>query len=188
MEFWKHKLNNNTVCLSAGIECGYPANIKHGGYTLINNTVNYLSQVLYTCEEGFEMTGNVSRCTMKILLLYNDYWLTIVSVTGRARLTCDIDERWNGPPPRCEPIRCDPPATVAHSQIQIDEIDIEDVTTQKLAKNETNRSLFVGSIVTYTCDKGYRLTGNRQLLCLPSGSYDRTPPTCSGKPSFCDSS
>ncbi|XP_008217342.2 uncharacterized protein LOC100121422 [Nasonia vitripennis] len=143
------------VCKS--IECGYPANIKHGGYTLINNTVNYLSQVLYTCEEGFEMTG-------------------------RARLTCDIDERWNGPPPRCEPIRCDPPATVAHSQIQIDEIDIEDVTTQKLAKNETNRSLFVGSIVTYTCDKGYRLTGNRQLLCLPSGSYDRTPPTCTEEP------
>lgn len=21
---------------------------------------------------------------------------------GRAMLTCDIDERWNGPPPRCE--------------------------------------------------------------------------------------
>lgn len=21
---------------------------------------------------------------------------------GRAMLTCDIDERWNGPPPKCE--------------------------------------------------------------------------------------
>ncbi|KMR01391.1 von willebrand factor type egf and pentraxin domain-containing protein 1 [Lasius niger] len=42
------------VCKS--IECGYPASIKHGGYTLINNTVNYLSQVLYSCEEGYEMT------------------------------------------------------------------------------------------------------------------------------------
>ncbi|XP_011707178.1 PREDICTED: protein lev-9-like, partial [Wasmannia auropunctata] len=61
------------------IECGYPASITNGEYTLINNTVTYLSQVHYTCLEGYEMTG-------------------------RARLTCDIDERWNGPPPRCEPI------------------------------------------------------------------------------------
>lgn len=104
--------------------------------------------------------------------------------TGRARLTCDIDERWNGPPPRCEPIRCDPPATVAHSQIQIDEIDIEDVKSALAATGGAapgNRSLFVGSIVTYTCDKGYRLTGNRQLLCLPSGSYDRPAPICTGE-------
>jgi hypothetical protein len=99
-------------------------------------------------------------------------------------LTCDIDERWNGPPPRCEPIRCDPPAVVAHSQIQIDEIDIEEVAAAAAAApttaNATARSLFVGSIVTYTCDKGYRLIGNRQLLCLPTGSYDRAAPTCTG--------
>ena len=101
---------------------------------------------------------------------------------GRARLTCDIDERWNGPPPRCEPIRCDAPATVSHAQIQIDEIDIEGIGGKtNLANNNVNRSLFVGSIVTYTCDKGYKLNGNRQLLCLPSGSYDRAAPTCTGK-------
>lgn len=45
------------ILLVSGIECGYPANIKHGGYTLINNTVSYLSQVLYSCDEGYEMTG-----------------------------------------------------------------------------------------------------------------------------------
>ncbi|XP_072766739.1 uncharacterized protein [Anoplolepis gracilipes] len=136
------------VCKS--IECGYPASIKHGGYTLINNTVNYLSQVLYSCEEGYEMTG-------------------------RARLTCDIDERWNGPPPRCEPILCDPPATVAHSYIQIDEIDEGESV---LLKNNFNRSLLVGSIVTYTCEKGYRLSGFRQMLCLTTGLYDHAAPTC----------
>lgn len=51
-----HFIFNTTVF--AGIECGFPASIKHGEYTLINNTVSYLSQVLYSCEEGFEMTGN----------------------------------------------------------------------------------------------------------------------------------
>ncbi|XP_050580784.1 uncharacterized protein LOC126917668 isoform X2 [Bombus affinis] len=140
------------VCKS--IECGYPANIKHGGYTLINNTVSYLSQVLYSCDEGYEMTG-------------------------RARLTCDIDERWNGPPPRCEPILCDPPAPVPHSYIQIDEIDETETVP---SKTNFSRSLLVGSIVTYTCEKGYRLSGFRQILCLPTGLYDHVAPTCTEEP------
>ncbi|XP_034943551.1 uncharacterized protein [Chelonus insularis] len=134
------------VCKS--IECGFPASIKHGEYTLINNTVNYLSQVLYSCEDGYEMTG-------------------------RARLTCDIDERWNGPPPRCEPIRCDPPAVVAHSTIKIEEMNGEE--SQEKTGNQT---LLVGSIVTYTCEKGYKLSGFRQILCLPTGLYDHSAPTC----------
>lgn len=132
------------------LECGYPARISNGDYSLINNTVSYLSQVLYTCEEGYEMTG-------------------------RARLTCDIDERWNGPPPHCEPIRCDSPPLVPHSYIQVDEVANEDTSS----RGSSNRSLIVGSIVTYTCEKGYRLTGHRQILCLASGSYDHAPPSCS---------
>ncbi|KAG8038155.1 hypothetical protein G9C98_006480, partial [Cotesia typhae] len=135
------------VCKS--IECGFPASIKHGEYTLINNTVTYLSQVLYSCEDGYEMTG-------------------------RARLTCDIDERWNGPPPRCEPIRCDPPPLVSHSTIQLDEMNADN----NLDNKNTNRSLIVGSIVTYTCDKGYQVSGSRQILCLPTGLYDHPAPVC----------
>ncbi|KAI4492039.1 hypothetical protein M0802_010164 [Mischocyttarus mexicanus] len=135
------------------IECGYPANIKHGGYTLINNTVTYLSQVLYSCDEGYEMTG-------------------------RARLTCDIDERWNGPPPRCEPIHCDPPTTIPHSFVKIDEIDETEVS----GKTNVNRSLLVGSIVTYTCEKGYKLIGSRQILCLQTGLYDHVAPSCIEEP------
>ncbi|XP_015607067.1 uncharacterized protein LOC107273415 [Cephus cinctus] len=133
------------------IECGYPASIKHGEYTLINNTVSYLSQVLYSCEDGYEMTG-------------------------RARLTCDIDERWNGPPPRCEPIRCEPPSAVPHSSIEVEEIDAE----KNIASN--NRSLLVGSIVTYTCEKGYKLVGSRQILCLTTGLYDHAAPACAEEP------
>jgi hypothetical protein len=38
-----------------------------------------MSRVIYSCDEGYELVG-------------------------RAQLTCDIDERWNGPPPRCEGI------------------------------------------------------------------------------------
>lgn len=59
-----------------GIQCGFPANITNGSYKLINDTVNYLSQVLYSCTHGYQMNG-------------------------RDRLICDLDERWDGPPPKC---------------------------------------------------------------------------------------
>lgn len=38
-----------------------------------------MSRVIYSCDVGYELIG-------------------------RAQLMCDIDERWNGPPPRCEGI------------------------------------------------------------------------------------
>lgn len=59
------------------IQCGYPADIVNGEYHLTNGSVGYLSHVVYNCHDGYEMIG-------------------------RAQLICDIDERWNGPPPRCE--------------------------------------------------------------------------------------
>lgn len=62
--------------LFLGIQCGFPAEISNGSYKLINGTVNYLSQVQYSCVEGYKMTG-------------------------RDRLICDLDERWDGPPPKC---------------------------------------------------------------------------------------
>jgi hypothetical protein len=63
----------------AGIQCGFPAEIPNGQYQLLNGTVGYMSRVIYSCDQGYELIG-------------------------RAHLTCDIDERWNGPPPRCEGI------------------------------------------------------------------------------------
>lgn len=106
----------------------------------------------------------------------NDYKLSSVTA-GRARLICDIDEKWNGPPPRCEPILCDPPAMVAHSYMEINEIDRSESVP---VRNNFNRSLLINSIVTYTCEKGYRLVGSRQITCLNTGLYDRVAPTCIG--------
>lgn len=63
-------------CFILGIQCGFPADISNGTYKLINGTINYLSQVQYSCAEGFKMNG-------------------------RDRLICDLDERWDGPPPKC---------------------------------------------------------------------------------------
>ncbi|CAG9854104.1 unnamed protein product [Phyllotreta striolata] len=138
------------VCLETGfynefppvckrIQCGYPADITNGEYNLVNDSVGYLSRVIYTCDEGFEMIG-------------------------RAQLACDIDERWNGPPPRCEALQCESPAEIDNGIVDI--------------SNGSN----YGSTVQYTCNSGYVLDGHSTLTCLSNGQYDHPIPTCEALP------
>lgn len=87
-------------------------------------------------------------------------------MVGRARLVCDIDERWNGPPPRCEPILCPPPSEIPNGRFTIS----SNLTT-------------VGSVVEYSCDsRKFKLVGPKKLLCLPIGQYDKSPPICKEEP------
>jgi len=44
---------------------------------LVNDSREYLTIVSYSCKDGYQLIG-------------------------RSDLICDIDGRWNGPPPRCE--------------------------------------------------------------------------------------
>ncbi|CAH1101957.1 unnamed protein product [Psylliodes chrysocephalus] len=138
------------VCLETGfynefppvckrIQCGYPADIANGEYNLVNDSVGYLSRVIYTCDEGYEMIG-------------------------RAQLACDIDERWNGPPPRCEALQCEAPAEIDNGIVDI--------------SNGSN----YGSTVQYTCNSGYILNGQDTITCLSNGQYDYPVPTCDAAP------
>lgn len=118
------------------IECGLPASIPQGSYDLVNGTVGYLSTVIYKCNEGYEMLG-------------------------RAMLTCDIDERWNGPPPRCELIECDAlPATVQNAKI--------------LTPNGTT----FGSKADILCPTGFEVDGPTQISCLSNGQWSDPIPSC----------
>lgn len=118
------------------IECGLPASIPHGNYNLVNGSIGYLSQVVYRCNDGFEMLG-------------------------RAMLTCDIDERWNGPPPRCEIIECDAlPATYKNVNI--------------LTPNGT----YFGSKAEFQCQKGYTLNGPPQITCTSNGQWSGPVSEC----------
>ncbi|XP_065160832.1 uncharacterized protein [Atheta coriaria] len=118
------------------IQCGYPADITNGEYHLVNDSVGYLSRVIYSCDEGYEMVG-------------------------RAQLACDIDERWNGPPPHCESVRCSPPGDIANGGFTV-----------------SNKELIFGTIVEYSCKNGYKMVGSRTLTCLANGQYDVVPPVC----------
>lgn len=118
------------------IECGLPASIPQGSYELVNGTVGYLSTVIYKCNEGYEMLG-------------------------RAMLTCDIDERWNGPPPRCELIECDAlPASVQNAKI--------------LTPNGTA----FGSKADILCPTGFDIDGPSQISCLANGQWSDPIPAC----------
>ncbi|KAH9632113.1 hypothetical protein HF086_002620 [Spodoptera exigua] len=133
-----HLLVGPTVrtCLDTGIECGFPAEIPHGSYELINGSISYLSHVQYDCEPGYEMVG-------------------------RSRLVCDIDERWNGPPPRCDVVQCEDPPQIANGRVYISH----------------NTSVF-GSVAEYTCGRGFKLVGAKRIACLATGLWDKPAPNC----------
>uniref|UniRef100_A0A182N1G5 Sushi, von Willebrand factor type A, EGF and pentraxin domain-containing protein 1 n=1 Tax=Anopheles dirus TaxID=7168 RepID=A0A182N1G5_9DIPT len=118
------------------IECGLPASIPHGAYDLLNGTVGYLSTVLYRCGEGYEMVG-------------------------RAVLVCDIDERWNGPPPRCELIECDPLPTLFPNGVIV-------------APNQT----VYGARAEVHCSRGYVPDAEPAIVCTATGQWSRPLPKC----------
>ncbi|CAL4135321.1 unnamed protein product, partial [Meganyctiphanes norvegica] len=79
------------------VECGPPAPIPNGKYLLINGTRQFLSQVQYKCDEGY-------------------------TLVGRGDLVCDVDERWDGPPPRCQFVEAIKP-------------DLKDLAVESVEKN-----------------------------------------------------
>ncbi|RVE42685.1 hypothetical protein evm_012652 [Chilo suppressalis] len=128
------------VCKS--IVCGNPAEIPHGSYKLLNGSVSYLSHVEYSCGKGYEMVG-------------------------RSRLVCDIDERWNGPPPRCEVVHCEQPPTMTNGRVVMSQ----------------NASVF-GAVAEYSCQRGFQLQGARRLRCLDTGLWDTSAPVCRAEERF----
>ncbi|KAJ9583467.1 hypothetical protein L9F63_022192 [Diploptera punctata] len=124
------------VCLSTGfynefppvcrqITCGLPAEIPNGHYQLINGTVGYMSRVKYSCDEGYELVG-------------------------RAHLICDEDERWSGPPPRCERVRCEALIEIPNGRYVV-----------------SNQLRVAGTVVEFSCmSSNYTLTGPSKIVCL----------------------
>ncbi|XP_018495712.2 uncharacterized protein LOC100900376 [Galendromus occidentalis] len=114
------------------IECGRPAPTANGQLELAKGTTHYLSTVQYSCNLGFVLVG-------------------------RAQLVCDVDGRWNGPPPRCEPIVCQEPPHLENGRFHLSSL-----------------SQIFGTTADYVCDKGYDLeegTASR-LKCGADGYWE----------------
>uniref|UniRef100_A0A671PAW8 Sushi, von Willebrand factor type A, EGF and pentraxin domain-containing protein 1 n=1 Tax=Sinocyclocheilus anshuiensis TaxID=1608454 RepID=A0A671PAW8_9TELE len=76
---------------------------------------------------------------------------------GRARFTCLANSQWSGPQPRCVEIRCPPIVTLKHIRL----------SPPACGENEVR----TGALCQLTCPRGYRLIGNSEVRCLPSGNW-----------------
>ena len=126
-----------SISFATVIECGFPASIGNGHYLLNNNSRSYQSSLTYHCKDGYVLVG-------------------------RAHLVCDADARWNGPPPRCEPVLCPSPPMIVNGFYTL-----------------SGNSTMFGSLVEYNCDPGYQLIGERTIICNMAGYWE-------GQPGYCD--
>ena len=114
-----------------------PAEIPNAQMYFVNGTRGFQSLVSYQCDPGFVPVG-------------------------RTTLMCDVDERWNGPPPRCDPVFCEEPQSIRNGAFSL-----------------STNSTVVGTIVTYYCTSPrYVLVGVPKLQCLKDGTYDAPTPEC----------
>ena len=114
-----------------------PAEIPNGQMKFVNTTKGFQSMVSYTCDPGF------------------------VAV-GRTMLMCDVDERWNGPPPRCDPVFCDEPSSIRNGGFSL-----------------STNSTVVGTVASYYCTSPrHVLVGVPKLTCRKDGAWDAPTPEC----------
>ena len=61
----------------------------------------------------------------------------------------------------CTKIQCVLPKTVPHS-----------------TNNFTSNIAVVDDVISYTCDKGYKINGSSLLTCTENGNWSESPPSC----------
>ncbi|XP_062834679.1 complement receptor type 1 isoform X4 [Anolis carolinensis] len=74
----------------------------------------------------------------------------LIGHSSRRCIVSDKKVEWTHDIPFCEPIPCFPPPDVPHGKHNGQNMD----------------NFFVGTVVTYTCDKGYPLVGNASIYCI----------------------
>ena len=115
------------------VNCGDSGTPANGTKTGTNFTYN--SIITYSCNVGY-------------------------NVMGADSLTCLSDGSWNGSVPSCVIVSCSDPGTPSNGQ-----------------RIETG--FLYNSVVSYSCEAGYNLTGSETLACLSNGMWNATAPSCS---------
>ncbi|XP_017381006.1 complement receptor type 2 isoform X1 [Cebus imitator] len=174
--------------------CQPPPGLRHGQHTG-GNMVFFVSgmTVDYTCDPGYLLVGNKSihcmpsgnwspsapRCEeicqpvredlQKLPVgsrveLVNTSCQDGYQLTGYAYQTCQDAENgiWFKKIPLCKVIRCHPPPVILNGK-----------HTGMMAENFLYRSE-----VSYECDPGFYLLGEKKLQCRSDGSWSGSPPRC----------
>ncbi|XP_039251856.2 sushi, von Willebrand factor type A, EGF and pentraxin domain-containing protein 1-like [Styela clava] len=84
---------------------------------------------------------------------------------GNSQITCQPNGKWSGQVPRCEgppkKKNCEKPPRLSKGKV---------TTSDKQYK--------VGTVVTYTCFKGHKITGPSQRTCQNNGKWSGSQPRC----------
>ncbi|XP_039374299.1 complement receptor type 1-like isoform X2 [Mauremys reevesii] len=88
------------------------------------------------------------------------------SINGNAQIHCKHDGTWDPAVPVCEPV-CAQPPNILHGQYN----------------DWGKRGFFVGSSVTYKCDRGFSLVGKASIQCIAG---DEVTPTWSEPTPQCE--
>uniref|UniRef100_H2Z7B2 Sushi domain-containing protein n=1 Tax=Ciona savignyi TaxID=51511 RepID=H2Z7B2_CIOSA len=190
-----------------GSVCSPPNSVTGATYLPIKTEYNAGNQVTYTCGRGYRTHGS-SVLTCQNNGLWSSAEPTCTGVTcpvppsiangrfaprtlrvygagveiryfcnsgytlrGPALLTCLNTENWSSDPPTCEEkmfhfcstgISCNRPGLPHRGSLD----------------DGGKTTWVVGDIVTYSCDGGYALLGQRRARCMDTGQWSSQPPTC----------
>ncbi|XP_077973714.1 sushi, von Willebrand factor type A, EGF and pentraxin domain-containing protein 1-like isoform X2 [Styela clava] len=190
-DLWNVYLTSLPECLP--LPCPLPIEIDHGSYSEPNGESFVFKDVaLYTCDEGFEMTG-------------------------LAEITCESSQSWSNDPPTCSPVKCPEPVAPINGRVKGKTWIYQSVISFKCDRgynlNGTryltcqsdrtwstpfpvcdpvpcgeppeveNSNVFTTSEVfkgcaIYTCKHGFYLNGYPKLRCTAAGHWQKNLPTC----------
>lgn len=147
------------------VDCGAPAQISHGTVKLINGSTTVGSRIEYSCEEDFEISGDVSQeCTIdgkwgyrEKPQCYSNYSYTMIEMYNILYTSAGLISF-------VLVISCDEPEVSKGSYVTTGSYDY-----------------FIHSTIEYHCDPGYLLHGEPKRTCDHNGEWTGDLPYCECK-------
>ncbi|XP_063986412.1 sushi, von Willebrand factor type A, EGF and pentraxin domain-containing protein 1 [Diachasmimorpha longicaudata] len=176
------------------VDCGAPAQVEFGTVELLNGSTTVGSSAVYTCQPDYWLVGERKHeCTREgkwsdetpscELITCEEpeipqgsyvvgYDLNVHSsilyhcesgylMHGEANHTCEKTGEWSGRVPTCEYIDCGKVLPVPNGVV-----------------NYVNSTTHLGSEITYSCTRNYRLNGVTRRYCLDNGQWSDATPKC----------
>ena len=117
-----------------GRNCARLVDIQNGRVSFSSTSVG--SVATYICNQGFELIGS-------------------------SRRTCQSNGQWSGREPVCTGLRCGSLSNIENGRVSFP-------------------STSVGSVATYTCNRGFELIGSSRRTCQSNGQWSGREPVCTG--------
>ncbi|XP_065179367.1 sushi, von Willebrand factor type A, EGF and pentraxin domain-containing protein 1-like [Sycon ciliatum] len=172
------------------VDCGNPGRPENGARQ--GDAFTYTNHVTYSCNDGYRLLGstvrhcladgtwsgepascNLGSCGDPGTPRFGSRKMSGTTVgdtvdwecdrgykiVGEPAAECQMNGRWTRPTPTCERIRCTDPGMPANGARIGDDFN-------------------AGSMVSFTCDRGYMLQGSPTIDCLMTGRWSDPVPVC----------